>query len=50
MLSYAQALGAGIGLGIMYALIRVPSPAPPPVALTGLAGMLIGFGVLEAVA
>ncbi|MEU7182155.1 DUF1427 family protein [Streptomyces celluloflavus] len=50
MLSYAQALGAGIGLGIMYALIRVDSPAPPPVALTGLAGMLIGFGVLEAFA
>ncbi|MET9921565.1 DUF1427 family protein [Streptomyces sp. NPDC006435] len=50
MLSYATALGAGIVLGIMYALIRVPSPAPPPVALTGLAGTLIGFAILEAVA
>ncbi|MFB6817673.1 DUF1427 family protein [Streptomyces sp. NPDC056347] len=50
MLSYARALGAGIGIGIMYALIRVPSPAPPTVALAGLAGMLIGFAVLEAIA
>ncbi|MDA3643093.1 DUF1427 family protein [Saccharopolyspora indica] len=50
MLEYIQALGAGIILGIMYVLIRVPSPAPPPVALTGLAGMLIGYSAIDAIA
>ncbi len=37
----------GLGVGILYGLIRVKSPAPPIVALLGLLGMVIGeqFGV-----
>ena len=37
----------GLGVGIMYGLIRVKSPAPPIVALLGLLGMVLGeqFGV-----
>jgi XapX domain-containing protein len=33
---------AGLGVGIIYGLIRVKSPAPPIVALLGLLGMVIG--------
>jgi XapX domain-containing protein len=32
----------GLGVGIMYGLIRVKSPAPPIVALLGLLGMVLG--------
>ena len=37
----------GLGVGILYGLIRVKSPAPPIVALLGLLGMVIGeqFGI-----
>jgi XapX domain-containing protein len=37
----------GLGVGALYGLIRVKSPAPPIVALLGLLGMVIGeqFGV-----
>jgi XapX domain-containing protein len=37
----------GLGIGILYGLIRVKSPAPPIVALLGLLGMVIGeqFGI-----
>ncbi|QUG73483.1 DUF1427 family protein (plasmid) [Erwinia sp. E602] len=35
-------LGAGTLIGIIYALLRVQSPAPPAVALIGLLGMVIG--------
>jgi XapX domain-containing protein len=33
---------AGLGVGILYGLIRVKSPAPPIIALLGLLGMVIG--------
>ena len=39
---YLIALGAGVLVGIIYALMHVRSPAPPVVALLGLLGMLIG--------
>ncbi|ALD93019.1 hypothetical protein CR3_3833 [Cupriavidus gilardii CR3] len=39
---YLVSLGAGILVGIIYALMQVRSPAPPAVALIGLLGMLIG--------
>ncbi len=45
---YLKALAAGVLVGVLYAMIRVPSPAPPPVALVGLLGMLAGQGLLEA--
>jgi XapX domain-containing protein len=32
----------GLGVGILYGLIRVKSPAPPIVALLGLLGMVLG--------
>ena len=39
---YLFSLGAGLLVGIIYALINVRSPAPPVVALVGLLGILIG--------
>ncbi|GGI17830.1 MAG: DUF1427 family protein [Oxalicibacterium faecigallinarum] len=39
---YLLSLGAGLLVGILYALIKVRSPAPPAIALLGLLGMLIG--------
>jgi XapX domain-containing protein len=32
----------GLGMGVLYGLIRVKSPAPPIVALVGLLGMVLG--------
>src|SRR5260370_21432072 len=32
----------GLGVGVLYGLIRVKSPAPPMVALLGLLGMVLG--------
>ncbi|MDQ1814041.1 DUF1427 family protein [Massilia sp. CCM 9210] len=39
---YLMSIGAGVLVGIIYALIQVRSPAPPAIALLGLLGMLIG--------
>jgi XapX domain-containing protein len=39
---YLMSLGAGVLVGIIYALIAVRSPAPPVIALIGLFGMLLG--------
>jgi XapX domain-containing protein len=33
---------AGVLIGLLYALVKVRSPAPPAVALVGLLGMLVG--------
>lgn len=46
---YVVSLGAGILVGIIYALMQVRSPAPPAVALIGLLGMLIGEQVVPPV-
>lgn len=32
----------GLGVGVIYALVRVKSPAPPIIALLGLLGMVFG--------
>jgi XapX domain-containing protein len=32
----------GLGVGVLYGLLRVKSPAPPIVALLGLLGMVMG--------
>ncbi|MGW7265333.1 DUF1427 family protein [Streptomyces sp. NPDC054842] len=45
---YLKALLAGILVGVLYTVVRVKSPAPPPVALFGLLGMLLGQAVLAA--
>ncbi|HVE05940.1 MAG TPA: DUF1427 family protein [Paraburkholderia sp.] len=42
MRPYLLSLGAGLLVGIIYALLGVRSPAPPAIALLGLLGMLIG--------
>ena len=39
---YLMSLGAGLLVGIIYALIDVRSPAPPIIALVGLFGILVG--------
>lgn len=39
---YLLSLGAGLLVGVVYALLNVRSPAPPIVALVGLLGILIG--------
>ncbi|AWJ87069.1 XapX domain-containing protein (plasmid) [Azospirillum sp. TSH58] len=42
MMPYMLSLGAGILVGVLYALLGVRSPAPPTIALIGLLGMLVG--------
>lgn len=42
MNSYLISLGAGILIGVFYALFKVRSPAPPGIALLGLLGMVVG--------
>ncbi|WP_207461325.1 XapX domain-containing protein [Azospirillum sp. SYSU D00513] len=39
---YLLSLGAGLLVGVIYALLNVRSPAPPVVALIGLLGILLG--------
>ena len=39
---YLISLAAGILVGVVYGLLKVRSPAPPVIALVGLAGILIG--------
>jgi XapX domain-containing protein len=41
----AIALGAGLLMGVVYWAIHVQSPAPPPIALIGLLGMVAGESV-----
>jgi XapX domain-containing protein len=37
----------GLAMGVVYWLVRVPSPAPAPIALIGLLGMVIGEAVVS---
>jgi len=37
-----NSLAAGVLIGLLYALLKVRSPAPPALALIGLLGMLAG--------
>ena len=41
MKAYVISFIVGAGVGILYAVIRVRSPAPPLVALAGLLGMVL---------
>lgn len=47
--AYVTSLAAGVGAGALYALLGVPTPAPPPPALTGLAGIVVGERLARAV-
>lgn len=42
MRPYLISLAAGILVGVIYALLKVKSPAPPTIALIGLLGILLG--------
>ncbi|MFF7674817.1 DUF1427 family protein [Actinacidiphila glaucinigra] len=44
-MGHTASFGAGLVVGIMYGLLRVPSPAPPSVCLVGLAGIPAGYTV-----
>lgn len=44
---YILSLVAGIGIGAIYGLIAVRSPAPPIIALLGLLGMLAGEAAVQ---
>jgi XapX domain-containing protein len=46
MKAYLFSLGAGLIVGIVYSLMGVRSPAPPVIALLGLAGILVGEQVI----
>ncbi len=42
MKPYLLSLAVGLLAGLLYAVLKVKSPAPPAIALVGLLGMLIG--------
>ncbi|QEE43742.1 DUF1427 family protein (plasmid) [Rhizobium sp. WL3] len=42
MQPYVLSLVVGLGIGVLYGLLSVRSPAPPIIALLGLLGMLAG--------
>ena len=44
---YILSLAAGIGVGVLYGLLTVRSPAPPIIALLGLLGMLGGEAAVQ---
>ena len=44
---YLISLVAGLGIGVIYGLIAVRSPAPPIIALLGLLGMLVGEAAVQ---
>lgn len=46
MKAYVLSFLIGCGVGVLYAALRVKSPAPPLVALVGLLGMVLGEGSL----
>ncbi|WP_375458953.1 DUF1427 family protein [uncultured Enterovirga sp.] len=43
---HLMALSVGLLLGVIYALLNVRSPAPPAIALVGLAEILLGEQVV----
>lgn len=44
---YLLSTFAGIGVGVIYGLVAVKSPAPPIIALLGLLGMLAGEAAVQ---
>ena len=42
MRPYLISVSAGLLVGVIYALLKVRSPAPPAIALIGLLGILVG--------
>ncbi|ODU66717.1 MAG: XapX domain-containing protein [Rhodanobacter sp. SCN 65-17] len=50
MKPYLLSLAVGVLVGVIYALLRVKSPAPPTIALIGLLGILIGEQIVPVAA
>jgi len=48
-ISLLISLGAGIMVGVIYSLVKIPSPAPPLFALLGLFGILLGSQIIPTV-
>jgi XapX domain-containing protein len=46
MTVYLFSLGAGILIGVMYAIFKVRPPAPPGMSMIGLLGMVLGERLL----
>ena len=46
MKPYLLSIAVALGVGVLCALLRVKSPAPPLVVLVGLLGMVIGEGAM----
>ena len=44
---YLVSLAVGLGIGAVYGLLAVRSPAPPIIALIGLLGMLAGEAAVQ---
>ena len=44
---YVLSLAVGVGVGVIYGLVSVRSPAPPIIALLGLLGMLAGEAAVQ---
>lgn len=45
--AFLMSLVVGLGVGGLYAVLEVRSPAPPAVALLGLLGMVVGEYVVS---
>jgi XapX domain-containing protein len=50
MKAYLWSFVIGFGVGLLYAAVRVKSPAPPLIALLGLLGMVLGEQAYQFVA
>jgi XapX domain-containing protein len=48
MRSFTISFAVGLVVGLLYAFLRVRSPAPPLIALVGLLGMVLGEQLLPA--
>ena len=46
---YLTSAGVGVVAGVVYALLHVTTPAPPPLGLLGLAGILLGEAIVSTV-
>jgi XapX domain-containing protein len=44
---YVISLVVGLGIGVIYGLVNVRSPAPPIIALLGLLGILVGETMIQ---
>ncbi len=44
---YVLSLVVGLGIGVIYGLLNVRSPAPPIIALLGLLGILAGETLVQ---